>query len=74
MTYGMTLIEEPTAYDTVWEKNGLKIFLDAVALNFLTGVEIDFRTEGANQNFVFNNVFSKTGGSGGCSGCGSAKG
>ena len=72
MTYGMTLIQQPTNFDALWEKNGLKVYIDVVALSFLEGVEIDYQTEGLNQSFVFKNVFANSGGSGACGGCGSA--
>ncbi|MBF0265215.1 MAG: iron-sulfur cluster assembly accessory protein [Gammaproteobacteria bacterium] len=72
MTYGMTLIQQPSDYDAYWEKNGLKVYIDVVALSFLEGVEIDYQTEGLNQSFVFKNVFANSGGSGSCGGCGSA--
>jgi len=74
MTYGMTMVEESTQYDCTWEKNGLKVFIDAVALPFLEGVSIDFKADGVNQRFVFKNVFANTGGGGTCGGCGSAGG
>lgn len=72
MTYGMTLVEEPTQFDTIWEKDGLKVYVDAVALSYLEGVEIDYQTQGANRSFVFKNVFASTSGSGACGGCGGA--
>lgn len=74
MTYGMTLVDEPTAYDATWEKDGLKVYVDAVALSYLEGVEIDYQTEGVNRSFVFRNVFANTGGSGVCGACGAAGG
>ena len=74
MTYGMTLVEEPTEFDCNWERNGLKLFVDAVALNFLDGMEIDYVQQGLNSSFVFKNVFSATGGSGTCGSCGAAGG
>ena len=74
MSYGMTLVEEPTNFDTTWSKDGLNVYVDAVALSFLEGVEIDFQTEGANRSFVFKNVFANSGGSGTCGTCGSAGG
>ena len=74
MTYGMTLVENPHQYDCTWEKDGLKVFIDSVALSFLEGVEVDFRSEGLNQSFVFKNVFTNTGGAGTCGGCGGASG
>ena len=74
MSYGMTMVEEPLASDCVLEQNGMKIYIDAVALSFLEGVEIDYKTEGMNRSFVFKNVFAKTGGAGTCGACGAAGG
>lgn len=70
MTYGMTYAEEVTEYDNALEGDGYKIIVDAVALNFLSGCEIDF----AEDSFVFNNVFQAVGGSGACGGCGGGAG
>ena len=74
MTYGMTFVEQPGKYDCVKEQDGLKVYVDAVALGFLAGVEIDYRQDGVNRSFVFKNVFANTGGSGTCGACGAAGG
>ncbi len=75
MTYGMTFTDSRTAYDSVLEADGFKMYVDVVALNFLRGVEIDFVDRGLGQaSFVFNNVFAATGGSGTCGACGAAGG
>ena len=74
MTYGMTFVEQANEFDCVLETNGMNIYVDAVALGFLEGVEIDFKTQGVNKSFVFKNVFAKTGGSGTCGACGAAGG
>jgi len=74
MSYGMTFVESPTAFDTTFEKDGLKVHIDAVALGFLEGVEVDYQTEGASPSFVFKNVFANTKSGGSCGGCGSAGG
>lgn len=75
MTYGMTFVEEPHQYDCVLETDeGLKIYVDSVALGFLEGVEIDYKTQGLNKSFVFRNVFANTGGAGTCGACGAAGG
>jgi iron-sulfur cluster insertion protein len=50
------------------------VYVDAVALSYLEGVEIDFQTQGANRSFVFKNVFANSGGSGTCGSCGAAGG
>ncbi len=70
LTYGMTYVKESTEYDSVLQCENFKIVVDAVALNFLRGCEIDYEKQGANEVFVFNNVFQSVGGSGTCSGCG----
>ena len=54
------------------EKDGLTLYVDAVALGFLNGVEIDFVQQGLGSSFVFKNAFAATGGSGACGGCGGA--
>ena len=74
MTYGMTFVEQPNEFDCVLETNGMNIYVDAVALGFLEGVEIDFKTQGVNKSFVFKNVFANTGGAGTCGACGAAGG
>ena len=42
MAYGMTYAEGISEYDSALAGNGYKIIVDAVALNFLKGCEIDF--------------------------------
>jgi len=74
MSYGMTFVDQPTQFDTTLEKDGLKVHVDAVALGFLEGVEIDYQTDGPSPSFVFKNVFANTSSGGACGGCGSAGG
>lgn len=74
MTYGMTFAESPSAYDSVFQRDDLTVYIDAVALAYLEGVEIDYQQQGVNTSFVFKNVFAATGGTGACSACGAAGG
>ena len=74
MTYGMTFSDAPTQYDSLLEKDGMTMYVDAVALNYLSGVEIDYVEQGMGASFVFKNVFAATGGSGSCGSCGAAGG
>ena len=69
MTYGMVMAEAEGARDAVWRKDGLAIFVDAVALSYLEGAEIDYVEEGE-PRFLFRNVFARSGGGGACGGCG----
>ena len=73
-TYGMTFTDRRTEYDCVLEEGGVKIYVDAVALNYLRGVEIDYVDRPMGASFVFNNVFASTGGSGVGRACGAAGG
>ncbi len=74
MNYGMTFTDARTPYDCVVEANGFKIYVDSVALAYLKGVEIDYVERSTGSSFVFNNVFSSTGGSGACGACGASSG
>jgi len=70
MTYGMTYAETTQPYDKVLEGDGFKLVVDAIAMSYLQGCDIDFVEQGLNASFVFNNVFQSVGGSGACGGCG----
>ena len=74
MAYGMTFTDGLSEYDSVRSEEGFDIYVDAVALNFLRGVEIDYVEKSTGASFVFNNAFAITGGSGTCGACGSAGG
>lgn len=74
MTYGMTYAENIDERDKVLEGDGFKMVVDAVALGYLKGCDIDFIEEGLNASFVFNNVFQSVGGSGVCGACGASGG
>ncbi len=74
MTYGMTYADTIHPHDKVLEGDGYKVVVDAVALAYLKGADVDYTNDGLNASFVFNNVFKAVGGSGGCGGCGSASG
>lgn len=74
MTYGMTYAESVNASDKVLEGDGFKVIVDAFALSYLKGCDIDFSQDGLNASFVFNNVFQSVGGSGVCGACGAAGG
>jgi iron-sulfur cluster insertion protein len=74
MGYGMTFTDTRTEYDYVRKENGFSLYVDAVALNYLRGVEIDYVERPTGASFVFNNAFALTGGSGTCGACGAAGG
>ncbi len=71
---GMTFTDALSEYDSVRKEEGFDVYVDAVALNFLRGVEIDYVERPTGASFVFNNAFAITGGSGTCGACGAAGG
>jgi iron-sulfur cluster insertion protein len=74
MGYGMTFTDAQSEYDSVRKEEGFDVYVDAVALNYLRGVEIDYVERPTGASFVFNNAFAVTGGSGTCGACGAAGG
>jgi iron-sulfur cluster assembly protein len=55
MSYTMDFAEEIGRFDEVVEDKGVKIIIDAKAVMYLLGTEMDFRTEKMSATFVFNN-------------------
>ena len=41
--------------DTVFEDQGIKVIVDAKSLIYLDGTQLDFKKEGLNEGFEFNN-------------------
>ena len=74
MTYGMTFTDRRMDFDLVKSEDTFNIYIDAIAINYLRGVEIAYEIKPHGSTFVFNNVFTSTGGSGTCGGCGAAHG
>lgn len=74
MGYGMTFTDARSEYDCVRREQGFDVYVDAVALNYLRGVEIDYVERPTGASFVFNNAFAITGGSGTCGACGASGG
>ncbi len=72
MNYGMTYAEAETDYDRILEGKNFRLYADVVALQYLTGAEIDYVDDGIQATFVFHNVFQSVGGTGACGGCGAA--
>ena len=71
---GMTFTDQVTPFDRVLDRDGLRLYVDAVALGYLRGAEIDYVDQAMGASFVFRNAFQATGGSGSCSACGAAGG
>ena len=53
--YVADLAREQRPGDTVFEQDGVRIFVDADSLSLVDGTEIDFLKAGLNEQFTFNN-------------------
>jgi iron-sulfur cluster assembly protein len=45
--------------DTIYESNGVKIFVDPKNIPYLEGMEIDWKRNGLNEGFDFINSLEK---------------
>jgi len=55
MTYVLAFDEQPREDDTVYEMEGLTIFLDPKSHHYLSGTTLDFSDGLHGRGFVFNN-------------------
>jgi iron-sulfur cluster assembly protein len=55
MEYTMEWAEEAGRFDEVVEDKGARLLIDARAVMFLLGTEMDFRVEKLKSGFTFNN-------------------
>ena len=55
MSYVMEYAKKINPNDEIIEDRGVKIFLDAAAVMYLLGTEMDYKKEEFSSSFVFNN-------------------
>jgi iron-sulfur cluster insertion protein len=65
--YGFTFDEETNEDDTVMEKNGVQLLIDAMSYQYLVGAEIDYKEDLEGAQFVIKNPNAAT-----SCGCGSS--
>lgn len=53
--YTVDLAQAVAENDQVFDQDGIRVLVDAEALPFVEGTEIDFRRQGLNASFVFRN-------------------
>ena len=53
--YTVDLAQSVAENDQVFDQDGIRVLVDAEALPFVEGTEIDFRRQGLNASFVFSN-------------------
>jgi iron-sulfur cluster assembly protein len=56
MNYVLGFEEKSSEEDTVYESNGLKVFMDKISSDYLKGAQLDFQESEYGRGFVFNNV------------------
>jgi iron-sulfur cluster insertion protein len=65
--YGFTFDETINEDDTQIEKNGVKVLIDSMSIQYLTGAEIDYKDDLSGAQFVIRNPQATT-----TCGCGSS--
>ena len=65
--YGFTFDEEPNEDDTLIQKNGVTVLIDAMSIDYLRGAEIDYKEDINGSQFVIRNPNATT-----TCGCGSS--
>ena len=55
MSYVMEYTEQENPNDEVIEDKGVKVFIDAAAVMYLLGTEMDYKKEEFSSSFIFKN-------------------
>ena len=55
MSYVMEYAKDVNPTDEIIEDKGVKVFVDAAAVMYLLGTEMDYKKEEFSSSFVFNN-------------------
>ena len=53
--YHADMAKDERPGDTVFEQDGVRIYVDAESLELVDGTQIDFVKQGLNEQFVFRN-------------------
>jgi iron-sulfur cluster assembly protein len=59
LSYNLSIDDEPTKFDRVFESNGVKLIVDKKSFLYTAGLELDFDTDDFNGGFVFLNPKAK---------------
>ena len=55
LAYVIEFVDEVEESDEVFESHGIRIVVDKKSLIYLDGTELDYKREGLNEGFEFNN-------------------
>ena len=55
MAYTLEFVDDIDENDTVFEQDGVKVFIDPKSLVYLDGTQVDYTKEGLQEGFKFEN-------------------
>ena len=55
LAYTLEYVDEPEEDDQIFQSEGVHIFVDPKSLVYLDGVQLDYKHNGLQKSFVFNN-------------------
>ena len=55
MAYTLEFVDDIDENDTVFEQDGVKVFIDPRSLVYLDGTQVDYTKEGLQEGFKFEN-------------------
>lgn len=58
--YGLTLEDDKTDADQIFESNGVKIVVDPISINYLKDAEVDFVENTIGRGFIIKNPNAKS--------------
>ena len=60
LAYTLEFVDAPSNIDTIYESNGIKIFVDPKHVPYMLGMEMDWKKQGLNEGFEFINPIEKS--------------
>ena len=55
MAYVLEFVDDIDENDEVFEEHGVKVIVDPKSMVYLNGTELDYKRDGLNEGFEFNN-------------------
>lgn len=55
LAYVLEYVDQPDADDVTFESRGVKLFVDPKSLVYINGTQVDFKKDGLNEGFSFEN-------------------
>ncbi len=74
MSCAMNFSDRNEPYDRELAGDGFRIYVDAVAMSFLTGTRIDYVSDDSGSGFSFENAFAVIDGGNACASCSASGG